>query len=101
MKSFVLRLISTFGLGCAIACASVALAQSPAPLAPTPAAATAAPSTATAALAPATTAPASTDPELPLDRVIAVVNDEAVTQYDVDESLAKTIRQLNESKVPV
>jgi len=116
MKSFVLRLISTFGLGCAIACASVALAQSPT-LAPPPAAATAAPamataplapaaasaapSTATAALAPATTVPTSTDPEVPLDRVIAVVNDEAVTQYDVDESLAKTIRQLNESKVPI
>jgi peptidyl-prolyl cis-trans isomerase SurA len=36
-----------------------------------------------------------------LDRVVAVVNDEAITQYDIDDSRAKTIRQLNLSKVPL
>ena len=35
-----------------------------------------------------------------LDRVIAVVNDEAITQYDVNQSRARTLRQLADSKVP-
>jgi peptidyl-prolyl cis-trans isomerase SurA len=36
-----------------------------------------------------------------LDRVIAVVNDEAITQYDLNQSRVRTLRQLNEAKVPV
>ena len=36
-----------------------------------------------------------------LDRVIAVVNDEAITQFDINDSRAKTVRQLNDAKVPV
>jgi peptidyl-prolyl cis-trans isomerase SurA len=50
--------------------------------------------------APAPNADANA-PEVPLDRVVAVVNDEAITQYDINDSRAKTIRQLNISKVPL
>lgn len=36
-----------------------------------------------------------------LDRVVAVVNDEAITQYELAISRARTVRQLTESKVPI
>ena len=86
MKSFVVKVVSALGLGCALAFAAVALAQAPA--APTASAPVAAPSSSDA-------------PAVALDRVVAVVNDEAITQFDIDDSRAKTIRQLKESKVPL
>jgi peptidyl-prolyl cis-trans isomerase SurA len=76
-----------------VAAAGLAAAQSPVVNPRSPLAAPAAPPP-----------PASADanaPEVPLDRVVAVVNDEAITQYDIDDSRAKTIRQLNLSKVPL
>jgi peptidyl-prolyl cis-trans isomerase SurA len=81
----------------AFAVATLAVAQ-PAP------AATAAPPAAAAAPVAATPAPAPAPAEgaaVRLDRVVAVVNDEAITQYDIDDSRVKTIRQLNEAKVPI
>ncbi len=99
MKSNVLQLLSAIGLGCALLLASAAHAQAPAPssvVKPSPFGAP--PATATA---PGITAPLSDAAQVPLDRVVAVVNDEAITQYDVDESRSKTIRQLNDSKVQV
>ncbi len=90
MKSVALHFLSALGLGCAIAMAPLALAQ-----APTTAA------TAPPAVAAVTAPQAGNAPDVPLDRVVAVVNDEAITQYDINDSRVKTIRQLNESKVPV
>src|SRR5206468_3256172 len=70
-----LRSAELFRLSIAVltgALASLAFAQAPAPARPAAPAARAA-------------APASRAPIVPLDRVIAVVNDEAVTQWDVAE----------------
>jgi peptidyl-prolyl cis-trans isomerase SurA len=92
MKSIAV-LLRSFVATLAVAAAGAAAAQSPfvapqSPLAP-PA-------------KPAATAAADANaPEVTLDRVVAVVNDEAITQYDIDDSRAKTIRQLNLSKVPL
>ena len=98
MKSMPLQFLRALGLWCAFAFTTAAIAQMQMPAMPTPA-----PAGATNAAAPAVPAPRarSKEPEVPLDRVVAVVNDEAITQYDIDESRAKTIRQLNASKVPV
>ncbi|MEO8848789.1 MAG: SurA N-terminal domain-containing protein, partial [Casimicrobiaceae bacterium] len=98
MKSMPLQFFRALGLWCAFAFTTAAIAQMQMPAMPTPA-----PAGATNAAAPAVPAPRarSKEPEVPLDRVVAVVNDEAITQYDIDESRAKTIRQLNASKVPV
>jgi peptidyl-prolyl cis-trans isomerase SurA len=81
MKSLVVPVLFALGLGCALSFAGGAFAQAPAPV-----------------VAPALP---STAAEVPLDRVVAVVNDEAITQFDIDDSRTKTIRQLNEAKVPV
>ncbi|MEP7063208.1 MAG: peptidylprolyl isomerase [Betaproteobacteria bacterium] len=88
MKSFAMHVAAALGLGCALSFATLALAQAPA----------------FKAAAPAITAPlGSSNPttEVPLDRVVAVVNDEAITQYDINDSRTKTIRQLTEAKVPL
>jgi peptidyl-prolyl cis-trans isomerase SurA len=81
MKSFVVHVLHALGLGCALCLASFAFAQSAAPV-----------------VAPSLPSVAA---EVPLDRVVAVVNDEAITQFDIDDSRTKTIRQLNEAKVPI
>ncbi|MBS0321854.1 MAG: peptidylprolyl isomerase [Proteobacteria bacterium] len=46
-------------------------------------------------------APAQPQAEQALDRVVAVVNDEAITQYEVDQSKARVVREMNEAKVPL
>jgi len=81
MKSFVVHVLHALGLGGALCLASFAFAQSAAPV-----------------VAPSLPSVAA---EVPLDRVVAVVNDEAITQFDIDDSRTKTIRQLNEAKVPI
>ncbi|HVO90023.1 MAG TPA: peptidylprolyl isomerase, partial [Casimicrobiaceae bacterium] len=75
--------------------------------APTPAAASAAPATPssvvrTAPSAPQTTASLgrSTAPTVTLDRVIAVVNDEALTQYDINEQRRIVLQQMKAANVP-
>ena len=86
MKSFAVHVLSALGFGCAISFAAVAQAQAPA----------------AGSAPPAVTAPRPDAlPEVPLDRVVAVVNDEAITQYDINDSRKKTIRQLHDAKVPV
>jgi peptidyl-prolyl cis-trans isomerase SurA len=45
------------------------------------------------------TAPTSLERVVPLDRVIAVVNDEAITQWEVDEQRKDVLRQLAAQKV--
>ncbi len=45
--------------------------------------------------------PAAAPTEQALDRVVAVVNDEAITQYEVDQSKARVVREMNEAKVPM
>lgn len=53
-----------------------------------------------ATIAPALAQPANTRlPEVLLDRVVAVVNDEAITQYEVNEQKRAALVQLRESKV--
>jgi peptidyl-prolyl cis-trans isomerase SurA len=65
----------------------------------TPAAApAAAPSAAPRAAVPAA-APASRAPIVPLDRVIAVVNDEAITQWDVRDQRRVVLQQMKASNV--
>mgnify|MGYP001552384159 FL=1 len=81
MKSFVVHVLHALGLGCVLFFASFAFAQWAAPV-----------------VAPSLPSVAA---EVPLDRVVAVVNDEAITQFDIDDSRTKTIRQLNEAKVPI
>ena len=68
-----------------VACTAVALAQGPAPVAP--------------AAAPVPRA-SQTNPVVPLDRVIAVINDEAVTQWDVREQKRILVEQLKASNIP-
>src|SRR5215831_17214997 len=60
---------------------------------PTPAAAAA------AAAASATRASSSNDRSLLIDRVVAIVNDEALTQYDIGESTRTVLAQMKASKV--
>jgi peptidyl-prolyl cis-trans isomerase SurA len=66
-----------------------------------PAVATTEPPAATAPSAPAATAPARAAPkrEATLDRVIAVVNDEAITQYDLNDARSVVLKQLKQQKV--
>jgi peptidyl-prolyl cis-trans isomerase SurA len=71
---------------CAALAAAPALAQSAAPGAASPAAATPA------------AAPASAK-TVPLDRVLLVVNDEAVTQWDLDEARRVFLEQLKASNI--
>jgi peptidyl-prolyl cis-trans isomerase SurA len=76
----------------AIALVSTALLAQPAPPTPAPG-----PS------APAASAPAARTPSLqnvtPLDRVVAIVNNEAVTQYDIDEQKRVVLEQMKAQKV--
>jgi len=60
---------------------------------------TAAPRTPAAAPA-AAPRPVSTAPIVPLERVIAVVNDEALTQYDLDEQKRVIVQQMKAQNVP-
>jgi peptidyl-prolyl cis-trans isomerase SurA len=46
-----------------------------------------------------TPAPRSSNSPIPLDRVVAVVNDEALTQYDVNEQKRTLLEQLANAKV--
>ncbi len=78
--------------------ATVALAQrtgaAPAPaVGPTPAAAAA------AAAASAARPSASSDRSVLIDRVVAIVNDEALTQYDIAEQTRTVLAQMKASKV--
>ena len=70
--------------------AATAWAQSPAP--PRGSAATAPPRGSTAT-APARTGTAA-ERSVPIDRVIAIVNDEALTQYDVGEQKRVVLNQM-------
>ncbi len=76
--------------------ASTALAQAPAPQP-----AVTAPLLAPGAQPPAPAPNDGATPTVALDRVVAVVNDEAITQYDVLQSRQRTIQQLNSQKIPV
>jgi len=83
------------------ACVSFAFAQSPIvpPAQRPPGAGPAAP----AAIAPAAAAPAparGATQVVPLDRVIAVVNDEALTQWDVGEQRKVVLTQMKSANVP-
>ena len=66
-----------------------------------PAVAATEPPAATAPSAPAATAPARAAPQraVTLDRVIAVVNDEAITQYELDDARSVVLKQLKQQKV--
>jgi len=94
MKSIAV-VLRAFVAALVVASAGGAAAQSPLANPPLPV-----PAPASARPAPAASADPHA-PEVPLDRVVAVVNDEAITQYDINDSRAKTIRQLNISKVPL
>jgi peptidyl-prolyl cis-trans isomerase SurA len=76
---------------------------SPAPTRPANPAAAARPAQAPAATRPAAAAarpaPVSLANTVPLDRVVAVVNDEAVTQWEVDEQRRVVMRQFAGQKV--
>jgi len=67
-----------------VACAPAVLAQGPAPAAPA---------------APVPRA-SQTNAVVPLDRVIAVINDEAITQWDVREQKRILVEQLKASNIP-
>jgi len=75
--------------------AAVAFAQRPA-AGPTPAAAAAAATTTPAA---ATRAGSAGDRNVLIDRVIAIVNDEALTQYDINEQTRGVLAQMKAQKV--
>ncbi len=90
MKSIAVH-VAAMLIAALAALALPALAQAPAPTSATAVRAANAPP-----------APARSDvPEVLLDRVVAVVNDEAITQYDVTDSRVKTVRQLTEGKIPI
>jgi peptidyl-prolyl cis-trans isomerase SurA len=72
--------------------ATIALAQRPTP-GPTPAAAAGA-----AAAAPTRTT-SSSDRSVLIDRVIAIVNDEALTQYDINEQTRGVLAQMKAQKM--
>jgi peptidyl-prolyl cis-trans isomerase SurA len=74
--------------------AVVAAAQTPAPRAPAARAGAQGP-----APRSATPGPASLDSAVPLDRVIAIVNDEALTQYELDEQKRLVLEQMKAQKV--
>ena len=80
--------VQALALAVAVAIAAVALsagAQSAAPRAPVPA---------------PPPRPMSTAAIVPVERVIAVVNDEALTQYDLDEQKRVIVQQMKAQKVP-
>ena len=90
------RLSATLAAVAFTVSSTVALGQqspaSPAPAAgPTPSAA--------AAAASATRASSSGDRSVLIDRVVAIVNDEALTQYDISEQTATVLAQMKASKV--
>jgi peptidyl-prolyl cis-trans isomerase SurA len=74
-------------------CAAAALATTAAAQAPAPRAAQPPPP-------PAPARAAAGPPIVPLERVIAVVNDEALTQYDLDVQKRQVIQQMQAQKVP-
>jgi peptidyl-prolyl cis-trans isomerase SurA len=74
-------------------CAAAALATTAAAPAPAPRAAQPPPP-------PAPARAAAGPPIVPLERVIAVVNDEALTQYDLDVQKRQVIQQMQAQKVP-
>ena len=80
--------------------AAVAAAQGPAPATPRP---NSAPGTPRAAGTPSAPSPARSGVSLegivPLDRVIAVVNDEALTQYDIAEQKRVVLNQMKSQNV--
>jgi peptidyl-prolyl cis-trans isomerase SurA len=78
----------------------LAVAAALAAVALTAGAQTAAPRAPAAAPAPAPR-PVSKAPIVPLDRVVAVVNDEALTQYDLDEQKRVVVLQMSAQKVPL
>jgi hypothetical protein len=78
-RSFIARLCGVL----ALAAGACAFAQAPAQVQPAPRAA-----------APAAASSAARAPVVPLDRVIAVVNDEAVTQYDLGEQRRIILQQM-------
>ena len=82
-------------LSAVAALAPTAAAQSPGPQPPSTSAPAAARPATPAAARPA--APAR--PVIPLERVIAVVNDEALTQYDLDEQKRNILEQMKTQKV--
>jgi len=82
-------------LSAVAALAPTAAAQSPAPQPPSTSAPAAARPATPAAARPA--APAR--PVIPLERVIAVVNDEAPTQFDLDEQKRNILQQMQAQKV--
>jgi len=84
-RSFIARLCGVL----ALAAGACAFAQAPAQVQPAPRAA-----------APAAASSAARAPVVPLDRVIAVVNDEAVTQYDLGEQRRIILQQMKASNVP-
>ena len=58
------------------------------------------PAAAAAAAAPAgTRTPSSKDRSVPIDRVVAIVNDEALTQYDVTEQTRTALAQMKQQNV--
>ena len=79
--------------------ATVAFAQRPA-AGPTPAAAaTTTATTATTPAAAATRASGASDRNVLIDRVVAIVNDEALTQYDINEQTRGVLAQMKAQKV--
>jgi peptidyl-prolyl cis-trans isomerase SurA len=100
MRSFnsIARLNASLAAVALALSATVALAQgvaaAPAPAAgPTPAAAAA------QAAASATRASSSGDRSVLVDRVVAIVNDEALTQYDVSEQTRTVLAQMKAQKI--
>ena len=84
----------------ALAASTLALAQPQTPLGPAPGPGLGGPRPVPLNMRPAAPGPAtsSRDP-VTLDRVIAVVNDEALTQFEVNEQKRVLIQQLRESKL--
>jgi peptidyl-prolyl cis-trans isomerase SurA len=82
-------------LSAVAALAPTAAAQSPAPQPPS----TSAPAAARPAAPAAARTAAPARPVIPLERVIAVVNDEALTQYDLDEQKRNILEQMKAQKV--
>ena len=82
-------------LSAVAALAPTAAAQSPAPQPPS----TSAPAAARPAAPAAARTAAPARPVIPLERVIAVVNDEALTQYDLDEQKRNILEQMKTQKV--
>ena len=89
------RLSATLAAVAFTVSSTVALGQQ-SPASPAPAAG---PTPSAAAAASATRASSSGDRGVLIDRVIAIVNDEALTQYDVTEQTVTVLAQMKASKV--